>query len=122
MDNYNYPLGADTKDAPWNHVDHEEKEIEVLVSITLSKSVKIKVDDYTITNREVDEEGYPYEDIDFSSCDLKGAVERQILLPHEVGQLLSDMNESPHKIPDKAELMDKDLKGWNVDDFEVIIE
>lgn len=26
MDNYNYPMGADTKDAPWNQVDNPERE------------------------------------------------------------------------------------------------
>lgn len=47
MNNYDYPLGADTKDAPWNQVDNPEREIEVTVSVTLSKTVKIKVSDYT---------------------------------------------------------------------------
>ena len=50
MDNYNYPMGADTKDAPWNQVDNPEREIEVTVSVTLSKTVKIKVSDYEITD------------------------------------------------------------------------
>lgn len=118
-----YPPGAeyDSK-APYNQPDISKKEIEVLVSVTLSKSVKIKVDDYTITDEGVDEDGYPYENIDFSSCDLKSAVENQILLPHEVGQLLVDIDNNPHKIPPKSEFMKEDLCGWNVDDFEVIIE
>lgn len=121
MDNYNYPLGADTKDAPWNHVDLEEREIEVLVSITLSKSVKIKVNDYTLDCGK-DEDGDYFKSLDFFDCDLKSAVKEQILLPHEVGQLLVDMDNNPHKIPPKSEFMKEDLCGWNVDDFEVIIE
>ena len=44
----NYPIGADTPDAPWNQVENPEKEVEVTISITLSKTVKIKVRDYKI--------------------------------------------------------------------------
>lgn len=42
----NYPIGADTPDAPWNQVENPEREVEVTISITLSKTVKIKVKDY----------------------------------------------------------------------------
>lgn len=28
MDNYNYPMGADAKDAPWNQVDDLEVNLE----------------------------------------------------------------------------------------------
>ena len=113
MDNYNYPLGADTEDAPWNEVEVPEEEIEVTVSVTLSKTVKIKVTDYTVESG-TDEEGEHFKDIDYSSCDLKKAVEEQITLPqygylyirgdHENGKLIED------------------LSGWNVDDYEVILE
>lgn len=81
MDNYNYPMGADTKDAPWNQVDNPEREIDVTVSVTLSKTVKIKVSDYEITDSGKDEDGEYFEDIDYSNCDLKSAVEEQIVLP-----------------------------------------
>ena len=48
-----YPPGADTEDAPWNQVDNPEREIEVTVSVTLSKTVKIKVSDYEITEEQI---------------------------------------------------------------------
>ena len=97
MDNYNYPMGADTANAPWNQVDPEPIEVEVTVSITLSKTVKIYVDDYIQEAPEVDEDGHYYQgDIDLSNCDLKSAVKNQITLPN--------------------------MEGWNVDDFEVILE
>lgn len=41
MDNYNYPMGSDTPDAPWNEEPYEE--VEVLASITYSKSMSIHV-------------------------------------------------------------------------------
>lgn len=115
MDNYNYPMGADTKDAPWNQVDNPEREIEVTVSVTLSKTVKIKVSDYEITDSGKDEDGNYFEDIDYSNCDLKKAVKEQITLPHEAYKTLmvnTDISKKAYE----------DLKDWNVDDYECIIE
>ena len=97
MDNYNYPIGADTKDAPWNQVDNPEKEIEVTVSVTLSKTIKINVSDYEIIDSGKNEDGEYVEDLDFSNCDLKEAVENQYILPQ-----------------DKC-------SDWNIDDFEVVL-
>lgn len=92
-----YPSGAEhSPNAPWNQVDNPEREIEVTVSVTLSKTVKIKVSDYQITDSGKDEDGEYFEDIDYSDCDLKCAVEEQTKLPQDI------------------------CKGWNVDDFEVI--
>ena len=65
MDNCNYPLGADTQDAPWNQVDNSEREIKVTISVSLSKTVKIKVSDYAITDSGKDEDGEYFEDIDY---------------------------------------------------------
>ena len=115
MDNYNYPMGADTKDAPWNQVDNPEREIEVTVSVTLSKTVKIKVSDYEITDSGKDEDGEYFEDINYSNCDLKGAVEEQIVLPQKAWDYIAPKSK-------KEVNAIFDLKGWNVDDFEVIMD
>lgn len=45
-DNYNYPPGADSPDAPWNQEDILEKEFEVTISQTLSKSTTVSTNDY----------------------------------------------------------------------------
>lgn len=111
MDNYNYPMGADTKDAPWNQVDNPEREIEVTVSVTLSKTVKIKVSDYEITDSGKDEDGEYFEDIDCSNCDLKSAVEEQIVLP-----------QSAHIYVKSNPKVHEDLSNWCVDDLEVILD
>lgn len=111
MDNYNYPIGADTKNAPWNQTDNPEREIEVTVSVTLSKTIKIKVSDYEIIDSGKDEDGEYFEDIDYSNCDLKKAVEEQIILPQ---------NACVYMLPQTK--VCKDLAGWNVDDMEVILE
>ena len=111
MNNYDYPMGADTKDAPWNQVDNPEREIEVTVSVTLSKTVKIKVSDYEITDSGKDEDGEYFEDIDCSNCDLKSAVEEQIVLP-QTAHMYVKSNPKVHE----------DLSNWCVDDFEVILD
>ena len=73
----NYPpmSQSDWDRAPWNEKIVPDKEIEVTVSVTLSRTVKITVNDYTI-----DEEGY----CDFSECDLHKAVKEQIKLPQQL--------------------------------------
>lgn len=114
MNNYDYPMGADTSDAPWNQVNNPEREIEVTVSVTLSKTVKIKVSDYKITDSGKDEDGEYFEDIDYSDCDLKGAVEDQIVLPQEAWDYIAPKSK-------KEVQAIFDLKDWNVDDLEVVL-
>lgn len=115
MDNYNYPIGSDTPNAPWNQINLPEREIEVLVSVTLSKTVKIGVDDYKIVDCGKDEDGNYFKDIDYSECDLKGAVESQIVLPQEAHIYVKTNTREGSK----AHL---DLVGWNVDEMECIID
>ena len=77
-----YPAGAEFDPrAPWNEVELPPKEVEVTVSITISKTMKVPVGDYII-----DEEG----EADFSNCDLKKAVEENIKLPNTEGWILDD--------------------------------
>ena len=111
MDNYNYPCGTDEPNAPWNQADNPEREIEVTVSVTLSKTVKIKVSDYEITDSGKDEDGEYFEDIDYSNCDLKGAVEEQVILP-----------QSAHMYVKGNSKVQEDLSNWYVDDLEVNLE
>lgn len=117
MDNYNCPVGSDTKNAPWNQVDNPEIEIEVTVSITLSKTVKIKVSDYEITGCNMDDEGHCFSEIDYSNCNLKEAVEEQIFLPQEAGLLIKDFDIKTRK----ADAIVEDLSNWSVDEMEVVI-
>lgn len=66
--NSNYPPMSQSEwdKSPWNEVELPPKDVEVTVSITVSRTMKVPVTDYTI-----DEEG----GIDFSNCDLNKAVE-----------------------------------------------
>ena len=107
-----YPPGAEhDPNAPWNQADNPEREIEVTVSVTLSKTVKIKVSDYEITDSGKDEDGEYFEDIDYSNCDLKGAVEEQIVLP-----------QSAHTYVKGNSKVQEDLSNWYVDDLEINLE
>jgi len=54
MDNYNYPLGADTSEAPWNQPDPPYRDFNVTVSQSLSKTLKINTNNYI--DGEVSEE------------------------------------------------------------------
>lgn len=105
----NIPLGAEyDSSAPWNISSNPEREIEVKVSVTLSRNVKIKVSDYT-TEVEKDEDG-THENIDYSTCDLESAVKSQIILPQELHK---------HVIATSgrgANIL-HDLKNWVVEDF-----
>lgn len=118
-DNYNYPIGADNKYAPWNNEDKKPKEVEVTASITLSKTFKINVTDYKVLDTYKDEEGNIIKDIDYSECDLKTAIQEQVYLPNEAGYLFKIcLDEKQLPTLDKVE----DLSNWNIDDFEVILE
>ena len=115
--NSNYPPMSQSEwdNAPWNQVDNPEREIDVTVSVTLSKTVKIKVSDYKITDSGKSEDGEYFEDIDYSNCDLKGAVEEQIVLPQKAWNYIA-----PKTKKDVKSIFD--LKDWNVDDFEVLLD
>lgn len=113
---------ADGPDSPWNQVDRPEREIEVTVSVTLSKTMRILVDDY---RAEEDDEGHP--SFDYSDCNLHKAVEEQSVLPQNLALFTERM--FGHDINLKAAGMPKylkdaitDCKGWHVDDYEVIKE
>ena len=115
-----YPPGAEfDPNAPYNEKELPEKEIEVTVSITLSKTVKIKVSDYTIYSNE-DDNGKCFDEIDYSDCNLKEAVEKQMYLPQEAGQLISNVIINPDIAKNTAII--KDLSNWNVDEMEVMLE
>ena len=72
--NSNYPPMSlsEWDSAPWNEVELPPKDVEVTVSITVSRTMKVPVTDYVI-----DDEG-----VDFSSCNLIKAVKDSGKLPN----------------------------------------
>ena len=126
MESGYYPPGAEfDPNAPYNQVDYPEREIEVTISVTLSKTVKVMVDDYQV-EEDADEDGR-YLSYDYSECDLHKAVEDQITLPQDLAVFTERMFD--HDLNLKAAGMPKYLKGaiedckdWSVDEMEVILE
>lgn len=103
--NYDYPCGADTPDAPWNQDNREPDYIErdVEVCISLSKTVTICTNDYIPTIEEdydvdIDEDGNrvmvggKFESQDFSDTNWNKAYQEDdcyiITLLQEYGEIL----------------------------------
>ena len=88
----NVPIGAEyDPNAPWNQEDPKPQKIEVTVSITLSKTVEIEVNDYT-AEEDFDEDNYQGIAYNFSECNLEQAVRDQITLPNSIEEF-NDWNE-----------------------------
>lgn len=105
LPNSNYPPMSQSEwdAAPFNQVDPPTKTIDITVSVTLSKTLQIEVDDT--------ENWQDY-------TDLNQLVEEQYWLPQEAGDILeasADGEGISHR-------QINDLKGWTVDEFEVIEE
>ena len=133
--NYDYPYGADTPDAPWNQSDPEPIEVEVTISQSLSRSTIIEVTDYIINEWEdteyIKEEGISRTrkgiDYDFSDSDLKEAYEIQEytipeLLEYLKSYLINDIAQCVEGSSRKKLLkcILKGCEGWTVDETEVI--
>ena len=66
-----YPIGADTPQAPWNRTTPKETEFQVLCSQTLSKSFPVLTDNYTpICEKEIDCDGSIVSIMDADTSDI----------------------------------------------------
>lgn len=126
MESGYYPPGAEfDSNAPYNQTDLPKEEIEVTVFVSLSKTVRIKVNDYKV-EQDADEDG-KYYSYDFSTCNIQKAVEEQIVLPQNLAaftetMFIADLDLKAAKMPRYLKEAIKDCKDWNVDDYEVILE
>lgn len=125
MNKINYPLGADTKDAPWNEVPNPIVEFNACISQSLSKTVKVKTDDYTI---EVDDDADGlYEYPDTTNTDWKQAYkDSKHLTPLEIIMALKNLatellEENPNR--QNAIILKhliEECNNWQEDELEVI--
>lgn len=118
-------MTVDGPDAPWNQVDLPEREIEVTISVTLSKTVKVMVDDYEV-EEDADEDGR-YLSYNYDDRDLHKAVEDQVVLPQNLAEYTErmfnhDLNLKAAGMPRYLKEAIADCKDWSVDDYEVILE
>ena len=136
-ENGSYPIGAEhDPNAPYNQVEPEKVEVEVVISQTLSRSTKILITDYIAReyeNIEPDDEGGFYRtreiEYDFSDSDLKGVYEEQEytipeLLDYLKAYLIADINECSKESGKRKKLQHilNCCEGWKVDETEVIKE
>ena len=134
-ENGSYPIGAEhDPNAPYNQVEPEKVEVEVVISQTLSRSTKILITDYIAReyeNIEPDDEGGFYRtreiEYDFSDSDLKGVYEEQEytipeLLDYLKAYLIADINECSKESGKRKKLQHilNCCEGWEVDETEVV--
>lgn len=91
----------------------QPKQLSVTVSMCISKTVDIWVDDYDVKITGIDEDNFPVEVMDSSTCNLTRTVEEQVLLPNKA-YLQLDVYDSL-----SADNYDA-LKDWHVDDLIVV--
>ena len=121
-----YPPGGQyDSNAPYNQVDLPEREIEVTISVTLSKTVKVMVDDYEV-EEDADEDGR-YLSYNYDNCNLYRAVEDQVVLPQNLAEFTErmfnhDLNLKAAGMPKYLKDAIADCKDWSVDEMEVIAE
>lgn len=134
-DNYNYPVGADGSDAPYNQSDPEPVEVDVCISQTLHKSTTISTTDYVAEECEdcerddngefVTTGGVSY---DFSDSDLLNAYKNDSwtipeLLYELKDYIKQDLNRGCSESKKTwLERMMKACEGWELDEEEVIKE
>lgn len=94
----NLPQGSEyRKDAPWNQED-DIKEVEVYVTITYSKKVKVLVNK------------------DYNKEDLDEATMNQTWLPVELLEFLKSVENTKRHLNKKT--FEDELK-WNIEEFKV---
>jgi hypothetical protein len=123
-DNYHYPAGTDNEQAPWNQVDIPEKEFDVCVSQSLSKSTSIYTQDY---QPEYDEET-GHTDADTTNTDWKKAYQNVAMTPLDIinaaGKLAKAFLEEGKTRVEGIYLKSlvEECKDWSNDELEVIEE
>ena len=123
--NYDYPWGADTPDAPWNQIETPEREFNVTVSQTLSKNTTVLTDQYTEGEVYLDP-GYAME-TDTSEVNWNEEYHANDHYSPEqlIGHLKTFLTEQLNQgIVYKSSAFTKHLieecEGWTEDEFEVV--
>ena len=121
-DNYNYPMGADTPDAPWNEVSIPEREFEIQVRETMLFNGTVCTDNY---NPIYDDE-FGYTEIDTFDTDWDGVFHREYYgIEKLLGLLKEYATKDLENVKDDA-FKTRRLKGiikecdmWHREDFDI---
>lgn len=118
-DNYNYPLGADTPDAPWNRQDVPEINVDCDMTVILVKpAVPVVTDQYT-----KDESGYT--EITDGGLDLIKRYKQQHFsitdMLSELKQYITDEISTDIPASRRQRLTDMldDCQNWQIEDVDV---
>ena len=114
-DNYNYPMGADTPDAPWNQREVPPINVKVGVNVNLRREAVVETTNYT---DESDEGGYSI-DLHDGFADLERLYTEQ---HHGIPKLLDELAKyikgelaggklSPSRWAQLNDMLE-DCKGW----------
>lgn len=120
-DNYNYPPGADTPDAPWNQRDNKELKFDVEVCVQFVKTMPLHTSDYFTKAETI---GDDIEDFYYVNTDhnWKGDYENEC---YTIPEMLTELKSMIEKeLPSatgqrKTRLigMLRDCQGWEQFDF-----
>lgn len=125
----NYPPGAiNDPNAPWNEKETPEKEFEVCITQTLSKTVKVTTNDY-IPDGGIDDDGHYYFDADTSDTDWKKAYKGNHYTPLELIEKFRDFLKSTLQDPLGGTLkyahrimLIEECENWIEDETEIVEE
>lgn len=128
MNNYDYPMGADNPNAPWNQEDNTEREFHVNVSQLFGKTDTVKSSDYVIESSDKDEDGYQNISIDTSNVDFEKEWKDQ---RYDINDLLKELERLAIKELEKTpkenigkishfKRIIQSCKGWK--EIETIVE
>lgn len=125
----NYPPGAaNDPNAPWNEKETPEREFEVCITQTLSKTVKVTTNNY-IPDGGVDEDGHYYFDADTSDTNWKEVYKDSHYTPLELIEKFRDFLKSTlqdqlggtlkyaHRI-----MLIEECENWIEDETEIVEE
>ena len=123
-----YPLGAEFDPrAPWNEQEVPEKQFDVCISQTLSKSTRVTTNDY-IPKEDQDEDGV-YESTGISDTNWKKAYKNEHLTPLQlIGEFKDFLTKHlPDPIIDvkgfrRFKHLINECEGWIEDETEVVEE
>ena len=120
-DNYHYPWGADNEDAPWNDRDMPEREFELGVTVTLSRTATVYTQNYC--SYRDDEDGHL--EVDTSDTEWEKEYENShYTIPELLAKLKEYINADMHQNRKNKRLVEhlKDMleecDSWSVDDTE----
>jgi hypothetical protein len=123
-DNYNYPPGADTPDAPWNQVELDPIDVNVVAEVTLVHNAKVATTNYVACTDEEDgsynEELYDgYKDIEEYYKEQHKSIPDLLneLAKYIKGELAGE--NLSYQRRQELELMLEDCEDWEVSNIEI---